>query len=202
MIWTPETLNGLEPATGSVHSTVPLEPNFGMSIVAPVQIGDALFTSGIKKVGVMLNLSDEGTPKETWRVSAKLGFDPVHSPMLASGTTLYGIGGEGELTAVNAATGNKLWDTYAATTGDRRASSATAFLVRNGERFYIFNEKGELVIAKLTPEKYEELSRAQLIEPTQDAWGRKVIWSCPAFANRCVFVRNDNEIVCVDLAAH
>jgi hypothetical protein len=27
-----------------------------------------------------------------------------------------------------------------------------------------------------------------------------VVWSMPALANKCVFVRNDQEIVCVDLA--
>jgi hypothetical protein len=28
-----------------------------------------------------------------------------------------------------------------------------------------------------------------------------VVWSHPAFANRCVFARNDKEMVCVSLAA-
>jgi hypothetical protein len=31
--------------------------------------------------------------------------------------------------------------------------------------------------------------------------GRMVVWSHPAFANRCVYARNDQEIVCVSLAA-
>ena len=34
------------------------------------------------------------------------------------------------------------------------------------------------------------------------AFGRKVVWSHPAFANRSVYVRNDHEIVCVSLAAN
>jgi hypothetical protein len=53
----------------------------------------------------------------------------------------------------------------------------------------------------LSPKGYEELSRAHIIDPTnKDARGRLVVWVHPAFANRCVFVRNDKEIVCVDLA--
>jgi hypothetical protein len=28
-----------------------------------------------------------------------------------------------------------------------------------------------------------------------------VVWSHPAFAGRCVFARNDKELVCVSLAA-
>jgi outer membrane protein assembly factor BamB len=57
-----------------------------------------------------------------------------------------------------------------------------------------------LILAKLTPKKYEELGRAKLIEPTGTTWGRNVVWSHPAFADKCVFARNDKEIVCVSLA--
>jgi hypothetical protein len=76
-----------------------------------------------------------------------------------------------------------------------------AFLVKNGDRYFLFNEKGDLIIAKLSPKGYEEISRAQLLEPTSDAAGRSVVWSHPAFANRQMFARNDKEIICVNLAA-
>ena len=76
---------------------------------------------------------------------------------------------------------------------------ANAFLTPQGGRWFLFNEKGDLLIAKLTPEKYEEIDRAHLLEPTGKA-GRPVVWSHPAYANKCVFVRNDKEIICVSLA--
>ena len=56
------------------------------------------------------------------------------------------------------------------------------------------------MIAKLSPKAYEEVSRAKLLEPTNEAFGRPVVWSHPAFADKCVFARNDKEIVCVSLA--
>ena len=37
--------------------------------------------------------------------------------------------------------------------------------------------------------------------PTGAAFGRKVVWSHPAFANKCIFVRNDKEVACFSLAA-
>jgi hypothetical protein len=40
-----------------------------------------------------------------------------------------------------------------------------------------------------------------VLEPTNDTFGRNVVWSHPAFANRCVYARNDKELVCVDLSA-
>jgi hypothetical protein len=65
----------------------------------------------------------------------------------------------------------------------------------------LFNELGELLLAELTPEGYRELGRSKVIEPSNFAFGREVVWSMPAFANRHVYVRNDNQIICVDFAA-
>ena len=71
--------------------------------------------------------------------------------------------------------------------------------MKNGTRFFLSNEKGDLIIARLSPKGYEEISRAHLLEPTNTAAGRDVVWSHPAFANRRIFARNDKEIICCDL---
>jgi outer membrane protein assembly factor BamB len=67
--------------------------------------------------------------------------------------------------------------------------------------YFLFNERGELIIADLSPKGYEERSRAKLIEPTNVDAGRPVVWSHPAYANTCVFVRNDKELACYSLAS-
>ena len=77
---------------------------------------------------------------------------------------------------------------------------SNAFLVPNGDRYFLFNEKGDLIIAKLSPAGYEEIDRTHVIEPDNPMPGRLVVWSHPAFAHRKMFVRNDHEIVCVSLA--
>ena len=58
----------------------------------------------------------------------------------------------------------------------------------------------ELIIAKLRPEGYSEIDRFKVIEQSNFAFGRDVVWSMPAFANKHAYIRNDNEIICVDLA--
>jgi hypothetical protein len=73
--------------------------------------------------------------------------------------------------------------------------------VKNGNRFFVFNEKGDLIIARFSPKGYEELSRAHVLEPTNTAAGRDVLWSHPAFANKHMYARNDKEIICVELGA-
>jgi hypothetical protein len=59
------------------------------------------------------------------------------------------------------------------------------------------------LIAQLTPTGFHEISRAQLIEPTPGQLDRRggVCWSHPAFANRHVFARNDEALVCASLEA-
>jgi len=85
---------------------------------------------------------------------------------------------------------------------DRRPTGALGqrVIVKNGARFFLANEKGELIIAKFSRKGYEEISRTHLLEPTNTAAGRDVLWSHPAFANRCIYARNDKEILCASLA--
>jgi hypothetical protein len=85
--------------------------------------------------------------------------------------------------------------------GTRRQQYGTAFLVKHEDRFFLFNESGDLLLARLTPQGYQEISRFHVLEPTGHSFGRPVVWSHPAFARRCLFARNDKELVCVDLRA-
>ena len=82
----------------------------------------------------------------------------------------------------------------------QKAPSGDVFIVKNGDRFFLVTEKGDLIIARLSAKGYDEISRAHLLEPTSTAFGREIVWSHPAFADRCLFARNDREIICVSLA--
>ena len=81
------------------------------------------------------------------------------------------------------------------------AGEVNAFLIEQGGRFFLYNDQGDLIIAKLSPKGYEEVSRAHLLDTTLSTRGRDVTWCHPAFAGRCAFVRNDKELVCLSLAA-
>jgi outer membrane protein assembly factor BamB len=201
LIWHSESLNSLNPQTGEVYWSVPLECNYRMSITAPRKSGDLLFTGGIVNQAVLLRLGrDATTVEEVWRAAKDKGIGPVHSTPFLDGEFMYGVDRQGELRCVRLSDGQQLWSTYAPTTGRDRANSATAFIVKNGERYFLFSETGDLIIANLSPKGYEEVSRTHILAPTSDAFGRPVAWSHPAFAERCVFARNDQEIVCVSLA--
>jgi outer membrane protein assembly factor BamB len=154
----------------------------------------------------MLRL-DPAKPEATpaWRTLKESEKDTTYlnavmcTPFLEDGC-IYGVCSYGQLRCLQADTGKRVWETFQATTAGEAVRWANAFIVKNGDRFFLFNEKGDLIIAKLSPRGYEEVSRAHLLAPTGGAAGRAVLWSHPAFANRHVYARNDKEIICVDLA--
>jgi len=214
VIWHSQAINGLDPVTGKVFWSVPLEPMFKMSIVAPRQAGDRLFAAGIGGVGVVLKLEGEKVTPIWQEASAKgkemvpkaRGLYPVNATPFIDKGVIYGVDQPGMFRAVELETGKRLWFTHKPVIGKEEeedfkgSRSGTAFVVKNGDRYFIFAETGDLIIAKLSAEKYDEVSRAKVLDPTASTSGRKVVWSHPAFAGKCVFVRNDAEIVCVSLA--
>ncbi len=84
---------------------------------------------------------------------------------------VYGVGSFGQLRALNAATGERLWETQDLI--GERARWASAFIVAHEDRFFINNDRGDLIIAKLSPSGYEEISRARLITPTSNSSNRR-----------------------------
>jgi hypothetical protein len=143
-------------------------------------------------------------PAVLWQAKGKneknsLALQSIISTPFLENDCIYGVCSYGQLRALKAENGERLWETFAAT-GGKEMRWANAFLVKNGDLFFVPNEQGDLIIAKLSAKGYEEISRANLLKPTNTAAGRPVVWSHPAFANRCVYARNDEEIVCASLA--
>ena len=203
LIWHPQSLNSLNPETGELYWSERFDPQYGMSCSTPQQSGEYLYISAIGKCAAVLKLDRNKPAAEfVWTANPTTGVFCSNSTPVIDGETIYGNDCEvGNLRAVNLQTGKRLWETFKPTTGgDRRESHGTAFITKNADRYFIFSETGELIIARLTPEKYEEISRARLLEPTNEAFGRPVVWNHPAYANKCVFVRNDKEIVCASLS--
>jgi outer membrane protein assembly factor BamB len=202
IVWHPLALNGLNPETGEVYWTEPLEPQYEMSVSAPVKSGDYLYVSGIGEVGGVWKLErDKPGVKEVWIGDNETAVYTCNSTPLIENGVVFGCDCRGgQLRGVDLETGKRLWETFEPTTGKRRAGHGTAFIVKNGDRYFLFGESGDLILAKLSREGYEEISRFNILKPTSEAFGREVVWSHPAFANRCVFARNDEEIVCVSLA--
>jgi outer membrane protein assembly factor BamB len=206
ILWHPEAANALDPETGAVYWSVPFKSRAGMTLATPRKLGDQLFFTAFYSGSLMLRL-DSAKPAAAvaWRTLKVNEKDTTHlnavmcTPFLEDGY-IYGVCSYGQLRCLKMETGERVWETFQATTSGEAVRWANAFIVKNGDRFFLFNEKGDLIMAKLSPRGYEEISRAHLLEPTNKDCGRFVVWSHPAFANRHVYARNDREIICADLA--
>ncbi len=217
IIWQPDSVNGLDPETGKLYWSQPWKifhpPS--MTISTPRYEDGLLFLTAFYDGSLMLKLDpDKQTARVFWKskvwrdrpgpgaeVSSRTAalHSIISTPFLKDGY-LYGVCSYGQLRCLKADTGERLWETFKAT-GDKEERWANAFLIAQADRFFLFNEKGDLIIANLSPKGYEEIDRAHVLEPTNHMAGRPVVWSHPAFANKCMYARNDKEIVCVSLAA-
>lgn len=195
----PQAVNSVNPENGKLYWSIPYTADNGSIIMSPVHSGKHLFIGGYSNRNLLIELeSNEPKAKELWRNQAKKGMSPVNVQPMVIGDIVYGCDQSGELMAFEIASGNRLWET-SKPISDRPQGSGTAFMVKSGDRFFLFNESGELIIAKISPEGYQELARTNIIKPTNNAFGREVVWCAPAFANGSIYVRNDEQIVRVPL---
>ena len=202
-------LVAFDPADGALlWSREQPKSSWPIAIPAPAVEGDLLLFSTAAAGSVLLRLrGDRADVDVLWEHDRKKRnvdtLSPVIPDVLLMNGLAFGVQTDGELRCLDLLAGKRLWET---TDVMPKAWHATAHLVRAGEkgdRAWIFNELGELILARLTAEGFRELARAKLIEPTVEGGprGRAVTWAHPAFAYRHVFARSDRELVCVDLSA-
>ena len=209
IIWHPEAVNGLNPDTGELYWSEPLEVQSALSVPTPRMWGnDHLYLTAFYNGSRMFRFNqDQPGVTLVWRSKKNSEKDTsslhsiISTPYLED-DHIYGVCSYGQLRCIDAATGERIWESMKATTVDEQpARWANAFIVRHGSRYFLANEKGELIIANLAPQGYHEISRAKILEPTNKAAGRDVVWSHPAFANGAVLMRNDHELVRASLKA-
>jgi outer membrane protein assembly factor BamB len=209
IIWHPAAIASLDPVTGRKYWEIPYKTGGSMTVATPVQSGSQLLFSSFYNGSLMLAL-DEQKPAATvvWKGASdsEIQTDGLHATIATPAIVdnrIYGICSYGQFRCLSATTGARLWETLAVT--KERARWAAGLIVRHENRLFINNDRGELIIMKPGPDGYEEVSRTQLIKPTTPPGNRReltnVNWSHPAYANKHIYARNDEEIICASLAA-
>ena len=195
----PEGVTSLNPTNGQEYWTVEYHATNGSIIMSPIQSGNLLYAAGYSKKNLLIRLSDD-KPDATvlWRDLPDAAISPVNVQPFADNDLLYGFHQDGTLYGVKFETGARIWSSLAPLQSDRPLRTGTAFIVKQADNYWLFTEQGDLVIAKMNRNGYQEIDRAHVLAPTDVAFGRKVVWAAPAFANRKVFLRNGKECICVD----
>ena len=206
--WYPGAVASLNPENGKLLWEQPLRVGGSASAPAPVLNGLHLLFTTFYDGSMMLALDPrKAASTMMWKGKSnnELQTDGLHSTLSAPaivGDYIYGVCSYGQFRCLRVKTGERVWETQAVT--KERARWATAHIVTHGNRLFINNDRGDLIIVQPDPAGYREISRTTLIKPTSPPGNRRqlvnVNWSHPAYANRHIYARNDEEIICASLA--
>jgi len=175
---------GLAPGDGAVlweHVFQGERDSVGMGMATPID-GDR-FAIGVGGTLAVLEVTPKGDDsgfeaKELFR-ARDLGRGYV-APVAFEGH-IYGIN-NGFLTCIDGVRGKRVWKS-------RPPGGCGLLLVE--DRLLIFGAEGVVVVAKATPDGYQEEARAQVLDHTGYTW--------PSFANGRLYVRNSAEIASVSI---
>jgi outer membrane protein assembly factor BamB len=199
IVWTGDSVNSLDPISGKSHWRIAYPLGKAAIAVATPVIHDNLLLLVSFEKGAKLFELDRAKPAaflvwETKQVTSLMG-----TPLFQDGH-FYVADNYGEFQCIEAATGRIVWRTRQPT-GETKWGE-TVHLTPNGDHVFLFNDQGQLLVAKLGREGYQEISRVSLIKPTLGAREeRAVAWAHPAYANKHILVRNDKELLRASLIA-
>lgn len=224
VVWYDEALAGLDLSDGNTlwsykfPKEKPQRPI--VSIVPPKVVGDRIYITNFYHGSSLVEVTreeDQFVATELWtteKLRPVKGYKPeinsIMSSVLEADGCLFGVAGNGELRCVDIESSDVLWRSYQPlATAEEDPTKlprgfkgfASMFMTPQAERTWLFTDQGDLILAKLSRQGYEELGRQKLLETTGTTRGRNYVWCHPAFANKCIFVRNEKELACFDLSA-
>lgn len=187
--WAAEHLVGLEPAKGKVIWQVAHTTSYDVTITDPVWHDGILLVSDYWKGSKAIRLDDQGkNPEIVWQGRT---LSMLMSTPLCHDGHVYALDRHNGLKCIELQTGKVRWEGEHVTPKGRNPQASLVWVgdPRQGKAL-IFNEKGELALAKLTPKGYEPLSKTAVTGFT---------WAHPAYADGHIFARTDREVLCAPL---
>jgi len=161
---------------------------------APVILdgGRILLSSGYSSASVILQVKPDGngfSVETIARLTRKQFGTEQQTPLLFEGY-LYGIRKDDKRLVCLDQQGNEIWNSQADKFG--RQYGFGPWLIADG-LIFAMDDNGELTMARATPEGYQRLARAEVIEDAHDSWGPMAL-----VAGRLI-VRDMTRMVCLDV---
>jgi len=200
--WTGDNVAGLNPGSGEVYWKIPFSPNnMIMNIASPVYAPPYLFLSAFFDGSMLIRLDqDELGAELVWHRFGEneRKTEALHcciSTPIIDGDYVYGLDSYGEMRCLDLLTGDRIWEDNSLVPKDRWAN---VHFTRQEEKIWGFNELGDLILCRFTPEGVQEFGRVNLITPVPLSPNPRggVCWAHPAFAGYEIYVRNDEKLVC------
>ncbi len=192
---TGQAVVSLDAKTGELLWRYPFKDLLAESSTTPVRVGELLIASSVTlgSVGLKLGTKDgKPTAAEAWKNPALSCY--FSTPVAVGDKHLYMVTGslaavmagraEADLKCVEAATGKVLWT-------KSQVGKYHAALLRTGDdKLLMHSDSGELVLIDPDPKEYRELARSKVCGET---------WAHPAIANGRLYVRDNKELICLQL---
>jgi outer membrane protein assembly factor BamB len=184
---------GIEPASGKQLWSFPYPTEYDCNTASPVQLDDQhiLISAGENhgSVIVALGAGKSGTTAES--VWSSLGKDSQlraewQTPVIYEGH-LYGLDNQGSAGPITNLVCVRLKDHK--TMWQKNRFGKSNLILADGKLFLTTME-GEVVIVDASPKEFHELGRASIMETTRQA---------PALANGHLFVRDDKDVICINV---
>jgi outer membrane protein assembly factor BamB len=188
--WGPEHIESLSPDDGESRWRFPYKITYGVSIAQPIYHDGILLVSGYWHGTRALKLG-EGTGEHQLAWSDEKTLCGLMSQPLYRDGFVYLLTKADGVVCFKLSDGSIRWKgDVELTPKERNPQISLVWADQKKGLAAGLNALGELVFARLAPEKAEELSRHQIIGKT---------WAHPAFTRNRVFARSDAEIVAWEL---
>jgi outer membrane protein assembly factor BamB len=179
---------GLNPHNGDLQWQIPFRADYGISVATPVWCpGNLLFVSAEYGAGSkMIRLERKGTQTmatEAWS-SNRLRLHNTNA-MWVGGALYFTSGGKGSqaiLSAVDAASGNILWQ-------ERSIQKAT-FVWADG-KLITLDQDGNLMLADPSPKGFKIIAKSELLT--------NLSWTPPVLVGTKLYARDRKSIAAVEL---
>lgn len=186
-VWTAEALVALDPADGKVFWRIPFAAHNDEAAhgTAPLVAGDKVFVSGYQVGNLCLRIREDGSCEQLWRDAGRVMDSQYHALLHRDGCVIGFATSRRSLRCVDLATGTLKWKWHSP------VASGSLIAVDGG--CILFGESGGLVSMTLDASGVRERSvfKRGILEPRCCAY--------PALHNGLLFLRGENEMVCIDL---
>jgi outer membrane protein assembly factor BamB len=189
-------LLSLKPTDGTLLWDYPLKDDLFESSTTPLRAGDVLIAASITFGSVGLKLEskdDKPAARELWKNRALTCY--FSTPVAVGKEHVYMVTGtvpspfqkkkpEATLRCIETATGKETWS-------KPNIGTYHASLIRTGDdKLLLLDDAGNLMLLEPSVKEYHELVRANVCGKT---------WAHPALAEGRLYVRDDKELICLEL---
>jgi outer membrane protein assembly factor BamB len=173
---------GVNGADGALLWRIPFTTNYEQNAVTPLIHGDLVIYSGLENGTTAVRIARSGsqwTATPVWKNEQVSMY--MNSPVLA-GTIVVGLShrNRGQLFALDPATGKTLW-----TTPGRDGENAS--LIAVGPTLLVSTTNAELIVARATPARFEEVRRYTIAD--------SAVWAHPALAPGTLLVKDVDKLI-------